>query len=313
MSIALLVLLSTNPERLERLRKAGFDVIYAPTDEERDAAIAKHASTIRAVLTNGSNGLTAQAIAALPKVEIICSQGAGYEKVDVAAARARGIPVTNGRGTNDSAVADHAMALLLGIVRNLAVADALARVGDWGEAARKIRPQVSGKRLGILGLGTIGEKIATRGAHGFEMEVAYYNRREREGSPWQYMSSLKALAEWADFLVVATPGGADTKHLVNAEILDALGPKGFLVNIARGSVVDTKALIHALQQERIAGAGLDVVEGEPVMPPELAPLKNLLLTPHVAGRSPEATAATLDLVIRNLQAHFDGKPLITPV
>jgi lactate dehydrogenase-like 2-hydroxyacid dehydrogenase len=174
-------------------------------------------------------------------------------------------------------------------------------------------PQVSGKRLGILGLGTIGLEIARRGANGFGMSVGYYNRRARPECGYTYFDNPRALAAESDFLVVATPGGAGTHHLVDAGVLEALGPDGYLINIARGSVVDTDALIAALAEKRIAGAGLDVVDGEPTIPEALKRLDNVVLTPHSAGRSPEAVAATVALFLENATAHFGGKPVLTPV
>ncbi|TMA55853.1 MAG: 2-hydroxyacid dehydrogenase, partial [Deltaproteobacteria bacterium] len=166
------------------------------------------------------------------------------------------------------------------------------------------------------GLGTIGSKIAYRGARGFDMEVGYHNRKAVTGSPYRYFDSLVELATWADFLICAAPGGAGTRHLVNADVLTALGPKGYLVNIGRGTVVDTAALIEALQSKRIAGAGLDVLEGEPAVPPilpELLQFENVVVTPHVSGRAPEARAAATALVLANLNAYFAGKPLPSPV
>lgn len=312
MSIPLLVLVELAPESLARIKDAGFELHVAPKASERAAVIQAVGDSIRAVLTNGSTGLGAGEIAVLPKLEIICALGAGYEKVDVAAAQARGIVVTNGPGTNDTSVADHAMALIMSIARGIVQADAAVRRGEWA-ISRQPRPMISGKRLGILGLGNIGEQIARRGAEGFGMTVAYHNRKPRDGSSWLYLPSAKALAEWSNFLVVATPGGAATTHLVDTAVLDALGAEGFLVNIARGSVVDTSALIDALTHGRIGGAALDVVEGEPNVPGELAALRNVILTPHIAGRSPEAVQATVQLVLDNLLAHFGGQSVLSPV
>ena len=249
-------------------------------------------------------------MAALPNLSIVCSLGVGYENIDLLAAHARGIVVTNGPGANAVSVADHAMALLLGAARRLPQADAWVRQGHWSGF---MGPQVSGKRLGILGLGTIGLEIARRGANGFGMSVGYYNRRARPESGYTYFDNPRALAAESDFLVVATPGGAGTHHLVDANVLEALGPDGYLINIARGSVVDTNALIAALAERRIAGAGLDVVDGEPFIPDALKQLDNVVLTPHSAGRSPEAVAATVALFLENATAHFAGKPVLTPV
>ncbi|KRC79237.1 Glyoxylate/hydroxypyruvate reductase B [compost metagenome] len=310
MSIPLLILIDSVQDYLPAIEDRGFRTVFAPTDEARAQAIQDHASEIRVVLTRGATGLRADEIAALPRLELICSLGVGYENIDLAAAAARGIVVTNGPGANAVSVADHAMALLLGAARRLPQADAWVRQGHWSGF---MGPQVSGKRLGILGLGTIGMEIARRGANGFGMSVGYYNRRERPESGYAYFDTPRALAAASDFLVVATPGGAATRHLVDAGVLDALGPDGYLVNIARGSVVDTQALIAALAQRRIAGAALDVVDGEPCIPDALIALDNVVLTPHSAGRSPEAVAATVALFLDNATAHFSGNPVLTPV
>jgi lactate dehydrogenase-like 2-hydroxyacid dehydrogenase len=312
MSTPLLVTIELEPQAISRLEAAGYRLLTGLDRTERARLIAAEGEGIRAVLTNGSTGFDAAEIAALPRLEIVCALGVGYEKIDLEAARARGIVVTNGPGTNDAAVADHAMALLLAAARGIVGADRAVRRGEWKQA-RQLRPQIAGKKLGILGLGNIGAQIAHRAAAGFAMSVAYHNRKPREGISWLHLASPVALAAWADFLVVATPGGAATRHLVDAAVLAALGPQGFLVNIARGSVVDTAALIDALRREAIAGAALDVIEGEPVVPAELAALSNVVLTPHIAGRSPEAVQAMADLVIENLTAHFAGRPLLTPV
>lgn len=312
MPIPLLVVIELEPDSLSKFAAAGFELHIAPNALERAKAIRIVGAGIRAVLTNGSTGLDAVSIAALPKLEIICALGAGYEGVDLVAAKARGIVATNGPGTNDASVADHAMALLMTIARGIVQADSAAKRGEWARS-RNPRPMISGKKLGILGLGSIGEQIARRGAGGFEMEIAYHNRKPRNGSSWLYQPSPKALAAWSDFLVVATPGGTSTKHLVDAEVLSALGANAFLINIARGSVVDTSALIDALKHHRIGGAALDVVEGEPNVPRELAEISNVIITPHIAGRSPEAVQATVRLVLENLLAHFGGRPVLTPI
>ena len=310
MTIPLLILIESVQDYLPAFESRGFRVIYAPTAETRARAIRDHAAEIRIVLTRGATGLYADEIAALPALEMVCSLGVGYENIDLAAAAARGIVVTHGPGANAVAVADHAMALLLGAARRLPQADAWVRQGHWSGF---MGPQITGKRLGILGLGTIGLEIARRGANGFGMQVGYYNRRARPDCGYTYFDSPRALAAASDFLVVATPGGAGTRHLVDAEVLEALGPGGYLINIARGSVVDTQALIAALAEGRIAGAGLDVVDGEPVVPEALKRLDNVVLTPHSAGRSPEAVDATVALFLENAGAHFAGRPVLTPV
>lgn len=312
MAIPLLVTIELAPGHLSRLAAAGFETHYAPTATDRAQAVEHNGGRIRAVLTNGSRGLDASVIAALPKLNIICALGAGYENIDVTAAKARNIIVTHGPGTNDTSVADHAMALLMAIARGIVQSDSAVRRGEWA-ASRQLRPMISGKRLGILGLGNIGEQIARRASAGFGMSVAYHSRTPRADSAWHYLPSPVALAQWSDFLVVATPGGAMTWHLVDDAVLSALGPDGFLINIARGSVVDTAALIDALKKRHIAGAALDVVEGEPDVPAELIAQENVIITPHIAGRTPEAAEATIRLVLDNLQACFAGQPVFTPV
>ena len=310
-ALPLLVLMPLDPDRAARIAAGGFAPILAPAPDERAAAI-KDWPDLRAVLTNGATGFTAAEMDALPKLEIICAIGVGHENIDVAAARVRGIVVTHGPGTNASSVADHALALLLALARDIPAADAAAKSGRW-MAARQPRATVSGKRLGILGLGEIGLEVARRAQGGFGMEIAYHNRRAREGCAHEWLPSVTALAQWSEFLVIAAPGGAATRHLVDAGVLAALGPSGFLINIGRGSVVETAALVEALNRGVIAGASLDVLEGEPHVPPSLAACPNLILTPHIAGRSPEAIAATAELVVENLRAHFAGQPVPTPV
>ncbi|KNY10897.1 2-hydroxyacid dehydrogenase [Achromobacter piechaudii] len=310
MTIPLLVLIDSVQEYLPQFQAHGFEPIYAPIAQARAKAIQDHADRIRVVLTRGATGLRADEMAAMPKLELVCSLGVGYENIDLAAAHARGITVTNGPGANAVSVADHAMALLLGVARHLPQADAWVRQGHWSGF---MGPQVTGKRLGILGLGTIGLEIARRGANGFGMQVGYFNRRARPESGYTYFDNPRELAAASDFLIIATPGGAGTRHLVDEQVLQALGPTGYLINIARGSVVDTDAMIAALAEGRIAGAGLDVVDGEPNLPPALLKLNNVVLTPHSAGRSPEAVAATVALFLKNATAHFGGQPVLTPV
>lgn len=308
--IPLLALTLQTDEHLALLREH-YDVTYAIDPASRDAAVAAKGAVFRAVLTNGTAGVTAAEIQAMPRLELICALGAGYENIALEAARARGIAVANGAGTNDDCVADHAFGLLIAAVRGLVKLDRQCRDGVWRNVI-PFPPNVSGRRLGIVGLGTIGQKIAKR-AVGFDMDIGYHNRRPKEGVAHRYFDSLLALATWADFLVVATPGGAGTKHLIDREVLDALGPRGVLVNIARGSVVDTEALAAALREKRLGGAGLDVYESEPLRPEPLIDLDNIVLTPHVAGWSPEAVTASVMRFLDNADGHFSGRGLVSPV
>jgi lactate dehydrogenase-like 2-hydroxyacid dehydrogenase len=309
MTTTILVLVESVNDYLPILEDCGYRLILAPTKALRAEAIALRGGEIDVVLTRGPLGLFADEMSQLPQLKIICVLGAGYEQVDLAAAQARGITVTNGAGANAPTVADHAMALLLSIVRDIPQADASVRRSEW----RKLtRPSFAGKRLGILGLGAVGMAIARRAA-GFDMQVNYHSRKRRADVDYTYCPTPLALAEQSDFLLIATPGGAATRHLIGHQVLTALGPQGFIVNIARASVIDTAALVEALQLGRIAGAALDVFDDEPQVPEVLRALDTVVLTPHVGGLSPEASQATVQLVADNLQAFLAGKPVLTPV
>lgn len=298
-------------EQLVGELRSRFSIHYAPSGPKEALLESLATVAIRGVVTNGSMGLTARQMSLLPRLEIICSFGAGYENVDLAAARARGIPVTHAPGVNNSTVADHALALMLALSRGLVVVDAAVRAGKW-QTSRADRPTINGKRLGLLGLGGVGMEIARR-ASAFGMIIGYHARHARPDVTWRYYANPVELARHSDYLVAACPGGQATRHLINAEALDGLGPNGYVINIARGSVVDTTALIAALKAKSIAGAGLDVIEGEPEIPAELLALDNVIFTPHMAGRSPEALRAQFDLLVANLEACFSGKPVLTPI
>jgi D-3-phosphoglycerate dehydrogenase len=288
-----------------------FELIYAPDDNARAQAVAQRGADVRAVLTNGTTGLSAGEIDRMPALELAGALGAGYENLALDHARERGIALCNGAGVNADCVADHAFALLLAAVRAVPQFDAACRTGVWRDAL-PMRPTVTGRRLGIVGYGHIGEKVARRAA-GFGMELGYHNRKPRDGALARYFDTLMALAQWSDFLVIATPGGGATKHLVDRAVLEALGPQGFLVNVSRGSVVDTAALAVALQSGALGGAGLDVYEGEPQPPAALIGLENIVLTPHVAGTSPDVRTATVRHFAENAARHFAGEALLTPL
>lgn len=278
---------------------------YAPAGI--DDALAE-LQQVRTVLTNGSTGLSQAQMQAMPQLRLISAFGAGYENIDLAAARQAGIRVTHAPGANNATVADHAMALMLGLTRGLHVLDSAVKAGGW-EHNRAARPTVNGKRLGILGLGNIGAQIARR-ATSFDMQIAYHARHARSDVPYQYCATPGELAQYSDYLILACPGGPATRGIVNRDLLARLGPQGFLINVARGSVVDTPALIEALQQHTIAGAALDVVDGEPALPAAFHALDNLLLTPHISGRSPEAMATQLRMFTDNLAASYAGQSLL---
>jgi len=294
-----------------------FNMIYAPNahlGQDRSngqAQIDAHGREINVVLTNGTNGLLKSEIDRLPALALICTVGVGFENVDVAAAKARGIPVANAAGTNDDCVADHAMMLLLAAIRRLPFLNSGVRRGLWRDDIPR-PPHVSHRRLGILGLGAIGKKVAQR-ALGFQMTIGYHNRRQRDDVDYAYFADLNSLAQWCDFLLVAAPGGKETYHIINTEIMNAIGPQGVLVNVARGTLVDLDALGAALKEGRLMAAALDVYENEPTPPGPLLELENAVLTPHIAGISPEAIDASVRKFLENAECFYAGKPLVTPV
>lgn len=312
MTIDLLIVLDMPQYSRDHLAEA-YTVHYWPNPADHPRLLQDPLmKKIRAVQTNGSFGIKRPYIEAMPALEIICAIGAGFEGIDVDAARERGIVVTNGAGANAASVAEQAWALLLSTVRRVPWCDRAVREGRWNEA-RKIMPSVTGKNLGIFGLGHVGMQMARRGAMGFDMEVGYCSRTRRADVSYRYFDRLQDLAAWCDVLMIAAPGGPETYHAVNREILQALGPAGFLINVARGSLVDSNALIEALREERIAGAGLDVIEGEPAVPQAFLDLPRLLLSPHVAAQSPDAIKAMIHKVRANLDAHFAGRPVLSPI
>jgi hydroxypyruvate reductase len=276
------------------------------------AAFAQIAPRIRAIAANGEAIVTRELMAQLPSLEMISVFGVGYDGVDVKAAHERGIPVTNTPDVLTDDVADMGLALLLSIARGVPQAEQYLRAGQWPQGPFKLGRKVSGARLGIVGLGRIGQAIATR-AQGFGMRIAYTTRTEKPASGYRYFPSVEALAAEVDFLMVITPGGVGTRKLINAQVLKALGPKGYLINVARGSVCDEQAVIEALQNGAIAGAALDVFENEPHVPEVLRAMDNVVLTPHMASGTWETRRAMADLAFGNLAAHFAGQPLLTPV
>lgn len=310
MKPVLLILTRLPRDKVSRLAET-FEVIERSDPAARAAALDSDDPRVRVVLTNGSTGITAAEIDRLPGLTLIGAMGVGYENVPLQHARSRGVTVVNGAGTNDSSVADHALALLLSVVRGLPQLDRACRDGVWRDAM-PVPPGVTGYRLGILGFGRIGRKIALRGV-AFEMEVGYCSRSARPELAYPRFDDAGALAQWSDVLVVATPGGPETRHLVGAPVLKALGADGYLINIARGSVVDTAALAQALRNRTIRGAGLDVYEGEPDPPRELLACDNVLLSPHVAGWSPQAVEASMQMFMENARRHLAGEPVLTPV
>jgi len=301
--------------KLHPFYRQALDAVYTVHDRTHEtdpAAFAALAPHIVGVASTGEASVPRSLLSQLPNAKVVSVFGVGYDGVDVPAAIAHGIPVTHTPEVLTDDVADLAMALVLSVGRAIPQADQYVRAGRWPDGPFALGRKVSGARLGIVGFGRIGKAIARR-ASGFGMSIAYTARSEKAGSGFRFVPTATALAAEVDFLVVITPGGAGTRHLINAEVLKALGPRGFLINVARGSVVDEQALVEALQQGTIAGAGLDVFANEPHVPEVLWTLPQVVLTPHMASATTETRQAMADLAFANMQAGTSGGPLSTPV
>ncbi len=306
-----LLILAPLPDFLmEPLRTAHVCHDYSHT-QDKEALLATVGDRIRGIVMSGGFGSPVALLERLPNLQIISVFGVGYDGVPVDWCRAHGIRVTNTPDVLTEDVADTACALVLMTSRRLIAANRYLHAGAWQKGPFPLAQALRGKLAGIVGLGRIGKAIARRlEAHG--MRVAYHSRTRQE-LPWDYFESLIELARASDFLIVACPGGAATKHLINKEVLAALGANGTLINISRGSVVDEVALVAALQHGTIRGAGLDVFENEPQVPQALMDCENAVLLPHLGSGTHETRRAMAALVVDNLAAHFTGAPLMTPV
>ena len=279
-----------------------------------DVWLGEWSPRIRAVAMTGAHSPLDEAyMRRFPNLEIVSSFGVGYDNIDAKAAARLGIIVTNTPGVLDDEVADTALGLMIMTVRRLPQAERYLRAGEWSaKGAFPLSPSLRGRTVGILGLGRIGKAIATRVA-GFGLDVVYHGRHAQAGVPYRYYPSLVELAKASDILIVVAPGGPSTRHIINAEVLESLGPDGVLINIARGSLVDEKALIEALRTGKILAAGLDVFDNEPNAPKELIALDNAVLLPHVGSASVKTRRAMAECVVNNILAWADGKPPLTPV
>lgn len=280
--------------------------------EQPDPAawLARHGAAVIGLVTSAPVGADAALLAALPALQVISSFGVGLDRFDLAAAQVRGIAVGYTPDVLNDCVADTAFGLLIDVARGFSAADRYVRRGAWPLGPFPLGRRVSGARLGLVGLGRIGQTIARRST-GFDMAVRYHSRRPVAGVPWAHEADLVALARWADFLVVITAGGPATRHLIDARVLDALGPDGYLINVARGSVVDEAALVAALAERRIAGAGLDVYENEPQVPDALRAMDQVVLLPHVASATHQTRQAMADRVFDNLDSFFSHGRLVS--
>ncbi|WP_458097194.1 NAD(P)-dependent oxidoreductase [Roseomonas sp. WA12] len=293
-----IVTLATLPKDLRDALSAEYTLAERNTPEADGARIA---------VTTGMVGADAAAMASLPGLRLITSMGVGLDRIDLAAAKRGSIAVSHTPDELTEDVADFAIGLLYAAARRIAEADRFVRAGRWMGARMEPGTSLHRKRAGIVGLGRIGAAIARRAA-GIGMEVAWTGPRPKPEAPWPYHPDITALAEWADVLILATPGGTETQHMVKAETLAALGPRGILVNIARGSVVDEPALLEALESRRIAAAGLDVFATEPALDPRFLALENAVLTPHYASLTAETRTAIIARMLRDIAAFRDGQP-----
>lgn len=298
-----------SPRLIERVSER-YEVL-GPLDRARPLPLPEGANRAQVLVTLGSLKTSAALMDALPDLGLICCYGTGFEGVDRAAATRRGIQLTHAGDSNATAVAEFAMGLVIAAGRNLVRGDRLVRAGKWASLSIDrvpLTPGLAGHRMGIYGMGSIGLKIAQRAA-AFEMEIGYHNRSKRGDVDYAYHGSLKSLAAWCDVLVVAVRASAENRHAVNAEILEALGPQGVLVNISRGIAVDEMALADALERKVIASAGIDVYENEPHVPERFWAMENVVLTPHMAALSRGAQVAQQKVLVENLDAFFAGRPL----
>jgi lactate dehydrogenase-like 2-hydroxyacid dehydrogenase len=288
-----------------------FELMDAGGKPPLETFSAEQLAGVRAMITAGGTPLPGAMMDMMPKLAAIVCYGTGYDGVDMAAAAQRKIIVGHSPAANAAAVADLAVTLMLATTRRLLPANTYVRSGSWASAKPSplMRPQPGnpGRRIGVYGMGEIGRKIAARMA-AFETEVGYFSRSQHD-VPYRYLPSLEALAEWCSVLMIAVRAGADTHHAVDANILRKLGKDGYVVNISRGSAIDQQALVAALAEEGIAGAGLDVYATEPHAPDALTAFPNVVLTPHIGGHTLDSHVAMQDCVIANLEAFFAGKPL----
>ena len=299
-------------ERFNRELAARYAVTPLWLQADPQSFLREQGGQFELLATSARFGCSAEQLSQLPNLRAICSFGVGHDALAVEVARDRGIPVSTTPDVLNDCVADLAMGLIIDTARRMSESDRFLRAGHWVDGAFPLGRKVSGKRLGIVGLGRIGEAVVQR-ASGFAMAVRYHNRKPLGGSPYAYEPQLIELARWADFLVLTCPGGTATHHLIDRAVLEALGPEGILINVARGSVVDQAALIAALRSGALGAAGLDVYAAEPQVPAALRELDNLVLLPHIGSASEETRLQMEQLVLANLQAFVDKGELLTPL
>lgn len=281
--------------------------------EDRAAFLDEAGAEVRGVATSGHHGIPMPIMEALPKLEIVASYGVGYDAIDTAACKARNVRVTNTPDVLNDAMAEITVGLMIALCRRIPQTDRYVRDGRWERDGNyALTGEMNGAHVGILGLGRIGSEIARR-LQAFKMRISYHGRREQAYVPYTYYADLTEMARDVDWLVVIAPGSAETRHIVSRQVMEALGPDGSLVNVARGSLVDEAAMIELLGSGELGGAALDVFEAEPKMSEALWAMDNVVLSPHQGSATVKTRTAMGDLVVRNLAAHFAGDPLLTPV
>ncbi|XP_059458353.1 uncharacterized protein LOC132187947 [Corylus avellana] len=310
-SIGVLMLCPMNPYLEQELQRR-FNLFRLWTVPQKSQFFKDHSASIRAVVGNSAAGADAELINTLPGLEIVSSFSVGVDKIDLDKCKEKGIRVTNTPDVLTEDVADLVIGLILAVLRRLCECDRYVRSGKWKKGGFRLTTKFTGKTVGIIGLGRIGMAVAKR-AEAFNCPICYYSRREKPDTKYTYYPSVVELAGNCQILVVACPLTEETRHIINREVIDALGPKGVLINIGRGPHVDEPELVSALVEGRLGGAGLDVYENEPQVPEELFGLENVVLLPHVGSGTMETRKAMADLVIGNLEAHFLNKPLLTPL
>ena len=296
-------------DRCERALAERFTVHKLHTAEDKDALLREVGSRVRAVA--GGN-VDAALMDRLPGLEIIANFGVGYDSIDTRAARERNIRVTNTPNVLNDAVAELTIGLMIALARRIPQADRFVRDGKWAKVGYRLQTELNGKTVGILGLGRIGKEIATR-CQAMRMRVVYHGRRRQSDEPYVYYDDLTAMARDCDWLVLIAPGGKGTEKIVSREVLEALGPEGYLVNVARGTLVDEAAMLELLKSWKLGGAALDVFENEPAMDSGFWELDNVVLSPHQGSATHQTRDKMGDLVVANLVAHFDGEPLLSAV
>ena len=292
---------------VERQLESAFEVVRGG-----DAALAAHGPSIRAIITRGRDRIGDEMLSRLPTLELIANFGVGYDSIDVEAARRHGLVVTNTPDVLNDEVADLSMALLLATVRQIPQADRYVRSGRWLSGNFPLGPTLRDRTVGLIGMGRIGRRIAQR-LSAFDVPIVYHSRRPQPDVPYKHYSDLRAMAADVDTLLAILPGGSATRKIVDAPVLAALGPRGVLINVARGSVVDEPALIEALRSKTILAAGLDVFADEPRVPAALLDLDNVVLLPHVGSATVYTRGLMGKLVVDNVVSWFEGKGPVTPV